>query len=184
MAINSLRLTLCSSEKNYHHSCIKNSVIIGRSLKSDFNVAREDLSREHCRIDIEGNEIFITDLSSKNGVAVDGIRIPVNKKVKITPSSLVVLSNVYTLKLNSLEVKTKADMVYSKPSAAPDIETLTYQLDLSVEKEEKKSRMSMRKLSRNLKEETADLSKRHDFVKMILTFLAVFGIILYQAFGR
>ncbi len=184
MAINSLRLTLSSPENNYHHSCIENSVIIGRSLKSDFNVAREDLSREHCRIDIEGDEIFITDLGSKNGVAVDRIRIPANKKVKITPPSLVVLSNVYNLKLNSLEVKTKADLVYSKPSADPDIETVTFQLDLPEQKVGKNNRMPMRKLSKKVKEEAPETSKNHDSIKMILAFLAVLGVILYQALGR
>jgi glycosylphosphatidylinositol transamidase (GPIT) subunit GPI8 len=66
----------------------------------------------------------------------------------------------------------------------PDIETVSFQLDLSAEKEEKKRRMSMRKLSKNVKEETADLSKRHDSIKMILAFLAVLCFILYQALGR
>lgn len=182
MSINSLRLTLSSPENNYHHSCTENIIRIGRSLKCEFNVPREDLSREHCQIEIEGNHIYITDLGSKNGITVDRVRIEANKKTKITNASLVVLSGLYTLKLNSLEVKTKADMAYSKP-AAPDIETVTFQLELPPEKIERHKRLPTRKISRAVNEEAASVSN-YESTKMILAFLAVLAVILYQALGR
>ena len=129
MGINSLHLTLTSPGNNYYHSCTDNIVKIGRSLNCSFNVPREDLSREHCQLEITGDDIFISDLGSKNGITIDRVKIQANKKVKVSTSSLIVLSNVYTLKLNALEVKTKADMVISKP-ALPHAETVSYQLDL------------------------------------------------------
>ena len=183
MGINSLRLTLSSPGNNYHHSCTENIVKIGRSLNCEFNVPREDLSREHCQLEIIGDDIFITDLGSKNGITVDRARIGANKKVKVSTSSLIVLSNVYTLKLNPLEVKTKADMVFSKP-ALPDVETVTFQLDLPDEKSEKAKRMPMKKLSKVMREEAGSTATSYDSTKMILAFLAILGVILYQALGR
>lgn len=183
MAINSLRLTLASPGNNFHHSCTENSVKIGRSLKCEFNVPREDLSREHCLVEIVGDDIYVTDLGSKNGITVDRVRIEANKKVKVTTSSLIVLSNMYTLKLNALEVKTKADMVFSKP-ASPDIETVTFQLDLPEEKPEKVKRMPVRKMTKLVREEVGSTATTYDSTKMVLAFLAVLGVILYQALGR
>ncbi len=183
MGINSLRLTLSSPGNNYHHSCTENIVRIGRSLNCEFNIPREDLSREHCQVEIVGDDVYITDLGSKNGVTVDRVRIEANTKVKISNSSLVVLSNLYTLKLNALEVKTKADMLYSKP-AAPDIETVTFQLDLPQKGAEKPKRLPIRRTTRLVSEETASTASNMDSVKMILAFLAVLAVILYQALGR
>lgn len=183
MGINSLRLTLASPGNNFHHSCTESSIKIGRSLKCEFNVPREDLSREHCLLEIEGDDIYITDLGSKNGIAVDHKRIEANKRVKVTNASLIMLSNIYTLKLNALEVKTKAGIVFSKP-ASPDIETVTFQLDLPDEKQDKVKRMPIRKMSKVVREESVSTAKTYDSTKMILAFVAVLGVILYQALGR
>lgn len=183
MAINSLRLTLSSPGNNYYHSCTENRVKIGRSLNCEFNIPREDLSREHCLLEVEGDDIFVTDMGSKNGITVDRVRIPANKKTKVSTSSLIVLSNVYTLKLNALEVKTKADMVYSKP-ASPDVDTVTYQLDLPEEKTDKAKRMPIRKMTKVVREEAGSTASTFDSTKMVLAFLAVLGVILYQALGR
>lgn len=183
MAINSLRLTLSSPGNNYHHSCTENRVKIGRSLNCEFNIPREDLSREHCLLEVEGDDIFVTDLGSKNGITVDRVRIPANKRTKVSISSLIVLSNVYTLKLNALEVKTKADVVYSKP-VSPDVDTVTYQLDLPEEKAEKVKRMPMRRMTKVVRQEAGSTASTLDSTKMVLAFLAVLGVILYQALGR
>lgn len=183
MGINSLRLTLSSPGNNYYHSCTENIVKIGRSLNCEFNIPREDLSREHCQLEIIGDDVFITDLGSKNGITIDRVRVEANKRVKVSTSSLIVLSNVYTLKLNALEVKTKADMVYSKP-ASPEVDTVTYQLDLPEEKPEKAKRLPMRKMSKVVQEQAGSTATTMDSTKMVLAFLAVLGVILYQALGR
>lgn len=55
-------------------------VIIGRSNKSDFMVLDEALSRQHCLIELDNGEFYITDLGSSNGVFIDGNRIPAHTR--------------------------------------------------------------------------------------------------------
>jgi pSer/pThr/pTyr-binding forkhead associated (FHA) protein len=59
-----------------------NKCIIGRSSKCDVVIPHEGLSRQHCLIQIEDSEIFVTDLDSTNGVFVDGARIPASVKTE------------------------------------------------------------------------------------------------------
>jgi hypothetical protein len=59
----------------------KKLVVIGRSLVCDFVVPDEVLSRRHCQIENVDGKFFITDLSSANGVYLDGRRIPPNTPI-------------------------------------------------------------------------------------------------------
>lgn len=54
--------------------------IIGRSVKCDVLVPDESLSRQHCQIEIENGNFFVTDLGSANGVFINGTRIDPNTK--------------------------------------------------------------------------------------------------------
>lgn len=56
------------------------SAIIGRSPKCDIVIPHDGVSRQHCRIDLENGEFFVTDLASTNGVMIDGRKILPNKK--------------------------------------------------------------------------------------------------------
>lgn len=56
-------------------------VSIGRSNKSDFVVANDSLSRQHCLIELVDGEFFVTDLASSNGVFIDGNRIQPNQRI-------------------------------------------------------------------------------------------------------
>jgi pSer/pThr/pTyr-binding forkhead associated (FHA) protein len=49
--------------------------IVGRSVKADVVVPDEALSRNHCLIEMEAGNFYITDLGSANGVFIDGERI-------------------------------------------------------------------------------------------------------------
>lgn len=62
----------------------KDSAIIGRSSKSDVVVGDDALSRSHCQVDYDGENFFITDLASANGVTIDGNKIEPNKRVKFS----------------------------------------------------------------------------------------------------
>jgi pSer/pThr/pTyr-binding forkhead associated (FHA) protein len=57
-----------------------NSCVIGRSPKCDIVIPHEGMSRQHCQIDVQGGEIYITDLGSTNGVLIDGQRLEVGKR--------------------------------------------------------------------------------------------------------
>lgn len=57
-------------------------VVIGRSPKCQVVIPHEGLSRQHCLIEIEHGEIFVTDLDSTNGVFIDGTRIQPSRKTE------------------------------------------------------------------------------------------------------
>ena len=56
----------------------KNSVLVGRSPKSDLIINHDSISRNHCRITCEKGIFYITDLGSSNGTFIDGGRLDPN----------------------------------------------------------------------------------------------------------
>jgi predicted component of type VI protein secretion system len=65
----------------------KTSVIAGRSPDCDLVIPHQGVSRRHCKIELEGDKFFITDLGSANGVSIDSERIPAEIRTFILPSS-------------------------------------------------------------------------------------------------
>lgn len=57
------------------------TVVIGKSEDCDITLGIDGFSRKHCQIDIENDEIFITDLNSTNGVEINDERIEAGKRV-------------------------------------------------------------------------------------------------------
>lgn len=178
-----IRLTLTSPSQTYSHTTENNSVKIGRALTCDFVVPKDDLSREQCLFEVKDGEYFVTDLGSKNGIYVDRVRLQPNTPVKVTESSLIVLSNIYTLKINDFNVKTKIDML-AKPE--PEKGTVTFQLDLPPEKNlglVKPKRKKSVEADSVFAEDESFLKKNQEHAKMVVGFLVILGFILYQAFG-
>lgn len=132
-----LRLILSTPTKSFSYTTDETSSIkIGRSLKCDFSVPLEDISREHCIFEIEHGNFFITDLSSSNGVWVNQQRISPNTKTEITPNCSVNLSNLYVLKINPPEIKTRSGYVIRKIDT--EMETVNIQLNHPEERNKKK----------------------------------------------
>jgi serine phosphatase RsbU (regulator of sigma subunit) len=53
----------------------ENPLAIGRDGQCGLVLASPDVSRRHCRVDLKGGEVIVTDLNSTNGTYVDGRRI-------------------------------------------------------------------------------------------------------------
>lgn len=49
--------------------------VVGRSRSADLFVDSPELSRRHVRLTKEGNEYTLTDLGSRNGVFLNGVRV-------------------------------------------------------------------------------------------------------------
>lgn len=178
-----IRLTLTSPSQTYSHTTEKNSVKIGRALTCDFVIPKDDLSREQCLFEVINGEFFVTDLGSKNGVHVDRVKLEPNKPTKVTESSLIVLSNIYTLKINDFNIKTKIDM-FVKPQ--PEKGTVTFQLDLPQEKSiglVKPKRKKQGTAESVFADDNEPLRRNQEYAKMVVGFLVILGFILYQAFG-
>lgn len=178
----SIRLTLASPTQTYSFTTDESSVKIGRSLKCEFNIPKEDLSREHCLFEVDGDDYYVTDLGSKNGICVDRERIPEHVRTKISKDSHVVLSALYDLKINAFEVKTKADMIGIPPKAKTEIETVTFQLELHDEVEKKVRRKPIKRTQREIAVESP--TENYEYVKMIAGFVVVIGFLIYHALGE
>lgn len=56
------------------------SLSVGRGADNDIIVPHETLSRHHCRIEMSEGDYYVTDLSSANGVLIDGQRLNPSEK--------------------------------------------------------------------------------------------------------
>lgn len=63
----------------------KKSFVIGRSNNCDLVMALEGVSRQHCQIDVEEGNIFVTDLGSTNGVLINGEKVTPHEKTSYPP---------------------------------------------------------------------------------------------------
>ncbi len=156
------------------------SIKIGRSLNCEFNIPKEDLSREHCLFEIENGEFFVTDLGSKNGICVNRERIQPNVRVPVDLSSQIVLSNLYTLKINALEIKSKAEMIGKRDD--PELETVSFDIDELPELAQHPKKQRSRRASK--KENSGKKSMISENLKMIIGFFLILAFIIYQARGR
>lgn len=77
----------------------KETVTIGRSRENDFVVPYDDFSRKHCQVTFKGEYAFIMDLGSKNGVTIDGKKIPPHVQLPIYASSRILLANLFEFTL-------------------------------------------------------------------------------------
>ncbi|NUP08748.1 MAG: FHA domain-containing protein [Polyangiaceae bacterium] len=57
------------------------TVLIGRGLEAEVFVASDDASRRHAQLQVEGLDVTLTDLGSRNGTFVNGERIQKPRRV-------------------------------------------------------------------------------------------------------
>lgn len=172
--MSSLKLTLSSPQKTYSFSGEgKDKILIGRSLRCEFSIPVDEISREHCMIELEDENYYITDLDSSNGVWVDQVKIPPHTRVKITEKSAIVLSKTYILNLNPPEMKTRSGYVIR--TIDTEVNTRTFELVIPGEKKKKK-KPEIESLIENENKKTESI----EMVKMILGFILVLGFIIYQ----
>jgi pSer/pThr/pTyr-binding forkhead associated (FHA) protein len=179
---NSVRLTLASPTENFTHMSPSSAIRIGRSNKCEFTIPREDLSREHCLFEVVGDEYYVTDLGSKNGISVDRIQITPNVRTKVKDDSLIMFSNIYTLKINALEIYSKKDMISKLSPASSEKETVSFSLDLDRTTEKRMPVLSKRRKKPQSTE--AAETPNYEIFKMAAGFLLIVGFVVYHALGR
>jgi adenylate cyclase len=62
-------------DKGRMYEVKKNTIYIGRSPENDVQVKDKSVSRVHIRIVKKGNTYLVTDIKSRNGTFIDGVRI-------------------------------------------------------------------------------------------------------------
>lgn len=69
------------SGKVISHEVFERTFTIGRAESCRLSIDSEGFSREHALIELVDGVVYVTDLSSKNGVFINHIRLP--KKMKV-----------------------------------------------------------------------------------------------------
>lgn len=73
---------------------VRNGDIIGRHHRGKEVLKNyRTVSRAHAQIFIEGENVYIFDLESTNGVLINGVKIPPNTRYRIADGSVVYLSS-------------------------------------------------------------------------------------------
>jgi len=110
-----LKITTADGECKTISLAGKNSVMIGRSESADLYLADKKISRRHAEISINGDGIFLDDLSSRTGTRVNGesisgrTRLSVNDSIQIGETTLV---------LENAEITETAEKPPENPSPA------------------------------------------------------------------
>lgn len=92
-----MRLKIKGMGQEFFHDGKSESISIGRSSDNDFVVPMEDFSRKHCLVTRKGDYFFITDLGSKNGIIIDGVRLTANKTYPIYVKNCIILANHFEM---------------------------------------------------------------------------------------
>lgn len=58
-----------------NHLLTQNQIIFGRGNSADVSIDSRELSRRHIRVNRDGHEFIVTDLDSRNGLFLNGVRI-------------------------------------------------------------------------------------------------------------
>jgi len=66
---------------------IREFALIGRNEKCDIRVISSEISREHCRLEVDQAELTLIDLGSTNGTFVDGVRVEAHQEISVNPQS-------------------------------------------------------------------------------------------------
>lgn len=72
--------------------------ILGRSPEADFVLKEDCISRRHAQFYQIGDEVFVEDLDSSNGVLVNGMRV---RKHRLTPSDRISVGS-YTIQVEPM----------------------------------------------------------------------------------
>jgi pSer/pThr/pTyr-binding forkhead associated (FHA) protein len=94
---------------------VPGALVIGRAPPSTLLLEGAEVSRAHCRIDVDGDDVTVTDLNSTNGTFVDNKRLV--ETVKLPHGALLRIgSYVMTCEYQSVLQVEEADSTQRKAS--------------------------------------------------------------------
>ena len=79
-----MKFSIMIEGENFTHSDSNDIVRIGRSDENDCVLTNKEFSRFHCVVELQRDVYYITDLQSKNGITINGVRINANEKIALS----------------------------------------------------------------------------------------------------
>lgn len=81
------RLKVLHDKANVKQVKLLPVTLIGRSTECNLKIASSQVSRNHCRITLAADAVFVEDLGSANGTLVDGQPLPAHQPTAIAPGT-------------------------------------------------------------------------------------------------
>ncbi len=85
------RLKVLHDKSNVKQVKLLPVTLIGRSTECNLKIASSQVSRNHCRITLGADAVFVEDLGSANGTLVDGQPLPAHQPTAISPGAHLVV---------------------------------------------------------------------------------------------
>ena len=85
------RLKVLHDKANVKQVKLLPVTLIGRSTECNLKIASSQVSRNHCRITLGEDSVFVEDLGSANGTLVDGQLITPHQPTAIAPGARLVV---------------------------------------------------------------------------------------------
>lgn len=82
------------SRNGDHGHAVRLPIIVGRGSEAKFRIQQDSVSRRHCELFVEDDEVYIRDLGSTNGSLVDDEEVPANTAVRVRPGAVVRVGRV------------------------------------------------------------------------------------------
>ncbi len=107
MARYSIRILQKGQPVGRHELGSSGSFKIGRSgYGNDIEIPLQDVSRNHCVVQVEAGRVFVTDLGSTGGTSLDGVALPAHEAAEWRLGARLALSNgTFSLELETADVQ-------------------------------------------------------------------------------
>ncbi len=104
------KLSGTDGNKFYSWDLLPGKYQIGRDIESDLSIPHKTVSRKHAQIEVDssGEKIFLTDLGSRNGTAVNNKNL--DKRIVLHPGDIIMFGST------EFKITAQNDTVSSKPS--------------------------------------------------------------------
>lgn len=87
---------LVSLDDQQRFPLLQKRLVLGRNASCHLQLDRSGVSGEHCELRLENTGWIVTDLNSKNGIEVDGIRV---KEQLLFPGNILTIAETYRFQL-------------------------------------------------------------------------------------
>ncbi len=116
-----VELVVSNRRSSVRRLVIRDTALIGRNEKCDIRVISNEISREHCRLEIDESELILVDLGSTNGTFVNGVRVESHQEVSVPPASRIQMGPA-TFQVNYLDEESEQGAEIPEQSDQPEQE--------------------------------------------------------------